>query len=175
MQSIEMGNLVGTVTSPTFEFIVPHRSSPRDASWGTFPDVDGDGFADAVVAGDVNGAATFTVFPGSTSGVHHKVRVDVIVPIAEDVISLASAGDVDGDGYADVVVSTAGGIFVYRGEPGGIVANQKPSFTIPASENDADHFFYTVTSAGDVNGDGYADIIVVDRASADQVITRLFI
>lgn len=164
------------------EFVVPHRSTPRDTTWGTFPDLDGDGFADLVVAGkDQNGARMVTVFPGSSSGVHHKIRVDVTVPISEDVISVASAGDVDGDGFVDLVLSMQtsfpqndGGLLVYRGGPSGITANQKPVVTIP-EPTDAQHVFGSATSAGDVNGDGYSDIIAVAVATGDSAIDRYVI
>ena len=35
--------------SPTWQFVVGSRSAPVDTSWGTVPDVNGDGFADVLV------------------------------------------------------------------------------------------------------------------------------
>lgn len=81
--------------------------------------------------------------------------------------SVSSAGDVNGDGYADLIVGAwqywvggpfnEGAAFVYLGSPTG------PS-TVPASilrgGEVAATLGFSVSTAGDVNGDGYADVIV---------------
>jgi hypothetical protein len=80
--------------------------------------------------------------------------------------AVAPAGDVNGDGYADVVVSAyaynaglpgEGRVLVYYGGPGGLS-------TLPNWTKDGDQqggrFGYSISTAGDVNGDGYADLIV---------------
>jgi len=74
--------------------------------------------------------------------------------------SVASAGDVDGDGYDDVIVgapdfSGQGGAFVHHGSAGGL---STPSSWSPAEVGG--RFGASVASAGDVNGDGYDDVIV---------------
>ena len=80
--------------------------------------------------------------------------------------AVAGAGDVNGDGYADVIVAAytfdhgetdEGKVFVYYGSASGLPAN--PSWTAEGNQASA-YFGYSVASAGDVNGDGYADIIV---------------
>ena len=75
--------------------------------------------------------------------------------------SVASAGDVNGDGTNDVVVGhygAAGGTYagrvrVYSGATGAVL------FTIDGAAP-GDQFGASVDGAGDVNGDGLADIIV---------------
>lgn len=79
--------------------------------------------------------------------------------------SVSSAGDVNMDGYGDVVVGAVGydnperyegRAFLYLGSSSGLSAS--PSWT--AESNQADSYFGVVSSAGDVNNDGYDDVIV---------------
>ncbi|MGR3296522.1 MAG: FlgD immunoglobulin-like domain containing protein [Candidatus Bathyanammoxibius sp.] len=76
--------------------------------------------------------------------------------------SVSGAGDVNNDGYADLIVGAffndagevnAGRAYVYSGQ-GGVLLY---TFTGEAAE---DVFGYSVSGAGDVNNDGYDDLIV---------------
>jgi len=76
--------------------------------------------------------------------------------------SVSGAGDVDNDGYDDVIVGAkwndaggthAGRAYVYSGQTGDVIW----TFT---GEADNDQFGYSVSGAGDVNNDGYDDLIV---------------
>jgi hypothetical protein len=80
--------------------------------------------------------------------------------------SVAGAGDVNGDGYADVLVGAPEGAvslgneglaLLYRGYSGGIESN--PSWTARGAQNGA-RLGNSVAGVGDVNGDGYADMLV---------------
>ena len=82
--------------------------------------------------------------------------------------SVAGAGDVNGDGCADVIIGAPYGklhashdeegfVYVYRGFPNGIDLN--PYF-LKQSDNMGAHFGWSVASAGDVNRDGLSDIII---------------
>lgn len=79
--------------------------------------------------------------------------------------SVASAGDVNGDSYADVIVgayqSGAAGVptgraYIYLGGPR---ADERPDVVL-AGEAAGDAFGVSVAGAGDVNRDGFADVIV---------------
>jgi hypothetical protein len=79
-------------------------------------------------------------------------------------MSLASAGDVNGDGFADVIVGSLcfscgsmGAAYLYLGGAGGLSA---PSVVANDAGDTNASFGDSVASAGDVNGDGYADVIV---------------
>jgi hypothetical protein len=80
--------------------------------------------------------------------------------------SVASAGDVNGDGFGDVIVgipyydngeTTEGRAFVYLGSASGLEVS--PAWTAEGNQAYA-LFGDSVASAGDVNGDGFGDVIV---------------
>src|SRR5439155_836287 len=80
--------------------------------------------------------------------------------------SVSTAGDVNGDGYADVIVgallqdngqSDEGRAFLYLGSAAGLATS--PAWTAESDQASA-QYGYSVATAGDVNGDGYADVIV---------------
>lgn len=78
-------------------------------------------------------------------------------------ISVASAGDVNGDGRADFIIGarfadpggldSAGSVYLYSGVDGSLIYQKNGTSA-------GDHFGQSVSSAGDVNGDGSADFII---------------
>jgi hypothetical protein len=86
-------------------------------------------------------------------------------------ISVAGAGDVNGDGYDDIligaigndeVVADVGQTYLIFGKPTGwardtFLSNADASFL---GENVFDYSGISVSGAGDVNGDGYDDILI---------------
>jgi len=127
-------------------------------------DVNGDGFGDILVGayaydGDLNNEGLAAVFHGSLEG-PSKVpdwTAEGDLPSANFGESLAGAGDVNGDGYDDVIVGAwqAARALLYLGSAAGLATS--PSFTLQTGDYG---FGWSVAGAGDVNGDGYADLLV---------------
>lgn len=149
-------------------------------------DVNGDGFADLLVGApraDSNGnysGTSYVVF-GRASGFdttlnlssldgNNGFRMDGPTGVAPYDYSFAgqvvsNAGDINGDGFADVIIGTyrAGSKYVMFGKATGFDTTLNLSnldgvngFRLDgANTQSAD-----ISSAGDVNGDGYADLII---------------
>ncbi|XXY47833.1 VCBS repeat-containing protein [Sorangium sp. So ce269] len=74
-------------------------------------------------------------------------------------VSLSCAGDVDGDGYADVIVGAPyrDRAFVYRGSSNDRFTSDYLTLDGNSVQGELGPY---VASAGDVNGDGFGDVIV---------------
>lgn len=140
-------------------------------------DVNGDGLNDLIVGApkydrDATSEGAAFVWHSSLSGVPYGKPSNATWQyhagqLATDLgVSVASAGDVDGDGYADVIVGAPnydngtadeGIVYAFHGSPGGLSAG--PDWSRDTGRSDSE-FGYSVASAGDVNGDGYCDVIV---------------
>ncbi len=147
-------------------------------------DVNGDGYADLIVGAESYDAfppfqneGTAFVFMGSASGIADgnptTANARIIGDSTNDYIgtSVASAGDVNGDGYGDVIVGAEffgvndeGAAFVFHGSASGM-SNVSPYY---AGTHGGTHLVsdqiarmgHSVAGAGDVNGDGYGDVLV---------------
>jgi hypothetical protein len=157
-------------SSATWELFVGVRSAPTDTSWGSTLDVNGDGFADLAVDAvsvDENTGAVY-VFEGSASGVSTTPTATLMGPDGKEGVFafVANAGDVNGDGFADLAVGATGlsnstavsHVYVYYGGASGLASS--PSATLAAPDGGGTWFGAAVAGAGDVNGDGYGDLLV---------------
>lgn len=171
-----MSQLVSTQQPQVIQFAQADSRFGHTVS--TAGDVNGDGYADVAIGayyfdgGLINEGAVY-IHHGNASGVN---------AVADKVIegeqteaqfgwAVASAGDVNGDGYGDLIVgaryfdngnTNEGAAFVYHGSSTGLIT-AAPASMIESNQGEA-WLGFSVSSAGDVNGDGYSDILVGSNA-----------
>jgi uncharacterized repeat protein (TIGR01451 family) len=163
------GSPAGLGETPAWTAVGENAGDSFGESVATAGDVNGDGYADVVVLAPYRGflRGRAYVYHGSAHGLDVPFSTfsgGEVGTVGEGGISsVAGAGDVNGDGFADLVVgaasafTTKGRVYVYRGTRLGLSPTFDP---VAVGENDVDYFGFSVATAGDVNGDGYADVVV---------------
>jgi hypothetical protein len=166
------GSAAGLSTSPAWTAEPDVDYSYFGYRVATAGDVNGDGFSDVIVSGNVDNpedqeGRTY-VYHGSAAGLEAAPAwtAEGNQPYAGFGASAATAGDVNGDGFSDVIVgaythsngeSLEGRAYVYHGTASGLEIS--PAWTAESDQVNA-YFGASVASAGDVNGDGFSDVIV---------------
>jgi len=154
-------------------------------------DVNGDGFSDLLVGAPdfdtgIPGAGRVFAFYGSAGALLGDPDwwADGLSEKECCGFSVAGAGDVNGDGFDDVVVGAPGPddssdkqgfVYLFLGERGGLSAER----TRYMGDHPGDRFGHCLSSAGDVNGDGYGDVIVgaphYSHAATEEGLAALFL
>ncbi len=170
-----------------------------NSTWGATPDVNGDGRPDVIVAapgaavaaaGDVDGDGYGDVVFGAPresggDGAAYLFRGAAAAPygVSERILrdssntaqgtSVAGLGDVNGDGFSDFAISApqrGGRVSVFMGRPRGTALPRVDLVT------GTSQFGQAVAGVGDINGDGYSDLLVgapQEASSAGRVFVYL--
>ena len=171
-----LGTSSGVLAStPAWEFESDEINAKLGQSVAGAGDVNGDGYADVFVGapgatvGGLQDSGRVYVFLGSATGLAHDPAAVIDNPVLGDArfgASVANAGDLNRDGQTDLVVgapdyssgqSEEGRIYVFLGSAAGIVPT--PAFTDESNSPGA-HFGAAVSTAGDVDSDGFADLLI---------------
>ena len=170
---VYLGSASGLATNPAWTAESDQAGAHFGTSVSTAGDVNGDGYSDVIVGapsfdGSQTNGGLARVYHGSGSGLATSPAWTGESDQADAFYgySVSTAGDVNGDGYSDVIVgapyfdgsqANVGLARVYHGSANGLATD--PAWARDSDQADAS-FGYSVSTAGDVNGDGYSDVIV---------------
>ncbi len=164
---VYLGGAVGPAATPATTLVGEYPFDEFGRAVAGVGDVDGDGFGDVVIGAPfattfagraylyMGSAAGLSAFPATTwSGGSEYATLGV---------SVAGAGDVDADGYDDVVIgafgdsSYTGAAYLYTGSAGGVSSTAAVTWTGEAADN---YLGGSVAGVGDITGDGRADLAI---------------
>lgn len=125
-------------------------------------DLNGDGFSDAVIGAPGLGTGQVFVVYGSADGVSD------LIPLQLNAATLnfgreVAVSDLDGNGYADIVASYSGGVWLYMNGPDGLS-------TDPVQRTGTPGFGARLTIA-DIDDDGMPDLLIGDR-TVGRLVTQ---
>ncbi len=193
--------------TPTWQFrVLPsfNRLQPAaDAGmappgvWGTLPDYNGDGLSELAVVVPASGAddpGELRIYPGTRTLIDWSMPtfsplrlavggVNMNVPAGRVV---ATAGDVNGDGFSDLAVArSTGGLYLWFGSNMGLLDGGATLFPAPMGYPSVGAVVsvaglqslrvLSIAPLGDFNGDGYADLALGVRPLTGSTASEIAI
>lgn len=173
-----VGSTQDTLTSATWLVHTPavvRNAAAVEVSANPHVDFNGDGIDDTAIyrahtrAADGRDPSVISVFLGPLSATGMTLQRELTQSsVADGAFGVvANAGDVNGDGFGDLLVGSpfadpatradAGSLRLYFGSAQGIASTHDATVD---GEVAGEYFASAAAGVGDVNGDGYADVVV---------------
>ena len=144
-------------------FVETNISEESKFGWSvsTAGDVNNDGYDDVIIGAYGYNSATgraYIYYGGSAMDNTPDILLDGEASNNSFGRSVSTAGDVNNDGYDDVIIGAVGynSAYIYYG---GSAMDNTPDVTMTGEAED-NYFGSSVSTAGDVNNDGYDDVII---------------
>jgi len=172
----------------TTGFMITGNGGSLGISVSTAGDIDKDGYDDIIVGAyteNIQTGIVYVIYGAKKSSMSNiDLTSDTLDPLTTGFtitgntygdslgFSVSTAGDINNDGYSDLIIGAFGKstAYVIYGGPKSSMSNIDLStttltplstgFTITTNGGGADKFGYSVSTAGDINNDGYDDIII---------------
>ena len=167
------GSAQGLSAQPAWVAVRGRANAHLGAAVALAGDVNGDGYADVIIgANRYSGSEIYegqaSVYYGSANGLAAEPNWSVTGgQLAAGLgVAVSTAGDVNGDGYDDILLgadryngkeANGGRVYIYYGSAAGL--SYTANWTVDG-EQSRSNFGGAVSTAGDVNGDGFADVVV---------------
>ena len=179
LSNIDLNNLS---VSQGFYIIGASANDESGYSVSGAGDVNGDGYTDIIIGApyvEFSSGISYVIYGGDSLSDINLVNFNLIQGFtligaeAEDISShsVSNAGDINGDGYGDIIIgayginNNAGGSYIIFGQQNTFTninlgsLNPTQGFSIIGNRNNDESGYY-VSGAGDINGDGYDDIVI---------------
>ena len=164
------GTFLSEKPTPVWEFAVGARDRGTDTVMDHLTDYNGDGYSDLALR--LAEDRPVGVYLGGPEGLGLAPSARFALATGADVrAGFSPVGDLDGDGFIEALsVATRANdpaqraVYLYHGGPQGLGAMPEQLPALAGSERWPDSF----SSAGDLNGDGYGDLVGVDRERGDS-------
>ncbi len=180
----QSAQLSSTPTMVKFRGLASYDNTGRSVAAG---DINGDGYDDVVIgafsnndAGDGAGAV-YVVYGESATMATRTLDDASVVQItgeeADDEMGLGLAvGDLNGDGFGDIITAATGGdaggayfgdVYVVYGQSTALVSSSIVSLAAATFAGEAEYDNPQRVDAGDIDNDGYDDLIIGSSAHDD--------
>jgi hypothetical protein len=171
------------LSAPSSTIEGTQASGQFGASVANAGDTNDDGYDDLIVGkpsyGEYGAALVFLGGPGGITSVDPSSASTVIEGTSAYSIFgrvVAGAGDTNNDGYDDVIVSGTSDVYVFLGGPAGIASGDSSTATATIHAEDGFQYFGdSIAGVGDVNGDGYDDVMVGGQKFTQVGVALLYL